>query len=229
MGQTPTIANDGATDAGAGAPPSNADRHMLIDGELVGAERTFASVNPATGEVFGHAPEGTVANAEAAVAAARRAFDDGPWATDVALRIRCLEQFHQALLANRDELAALTIAEVGATPALLAGAQLDGPIDIVRYYGELLKTFPMTEDLGNIESRGMQAPPLGGEGRRRRRRRDRRLQLPQPTRARQARAPRSRRDAPSCSRAHPTPLWSPSPSASSSPSTPTFPPAWSTC
>ena len=156
MGQTPTIANDGATDAGAGTPPSNPDRHMLIDGELVGAERTFASVNPATGEVFGHAPEGTVADAEAAVAAARRAFDDGPWATDVALRIRCLEQFHQALLANRDELAALTIAEVGATPALLAGAQLDGPIDIVRYYGELLKTFPMTEDLGNIESRGMQ-------------------------------------------------------------------------
>ncbi|BBZ29609.1 aldehyde dehydrogenase [Mycolicibacterium madagascariense] len=156
MGQTPTIASDGATDTGAGAPSSNADRHMLIDGELVGAERTFASVNPATAEVFGHAPDGTVADAEAAVAAARRAFDDGPWATDVALRIRCLEQFHQALLDHRDELAALTIAEVGATPALLAGAQLDQPIDIVRYYGELLKTFPMTEDLGNVESRGMQ-------------------------------------------------------------------------
>ena len=30
------------------------------------------------------------------------------------------------------------------------------PIEIVRYYAELLKTYPLTEDLGNIESRGMQ-------------------------------------------------------------------------
>lgn len=152
MGQTPKVATGGESETAAGEP----DRRMLIDGSLVRAQRTFASINPATGEVFGHAPDGTVSDAEAAVAAARRAFDDGPWATDVALRIRCLEQFHQALLDHRDELATLTIAEVGATPALLAGAQLDQPIDIVRYYAELLKTFPMTEDLGNVESRGMQ-------------------------------------------------------------------------
>jgi aldehyde dehydrogenase (NAD+) len=156
MAQTPTISTDGQADSGAGAPPPVADRRMLIDGKLVETERTFASINPATGEVFGYAPEGTVADAEAAVAAARRAFDDGPWATDVELRIRCLEQFHRALVDNRDELAALTTAEVGATPALLAGAQLDQPVEIVRYYADLLKTFPMTEDLGNIESRGMQ-------------------------------------------------------------------------
>ncbi len=36
------------------------------------------------------------------------------------------------------------------------GAQLDQPIEIVRYYADLLKTYPMTEDLGNIEIRGMQ-------------------------------------------------------------------------
>src|SRR6478735_12263661 len=129
---------------------------MLIDGKLVDARRTFASLNPATGEVLGHAPDGTVADAEAAVAAARRAFDAGTWAKDVDLRVRCLEQFHQALVDHREELAALTIAEVGATPALTQGAQLDQPVEIVRYYAELLKTYPMTEDLGNIESRGMQ-------------------------------------------------------------------------
>lgn len=72
------------------------------------------------------------------------------------LRVRCLEQLHQALLDNREELAALTTAEVGATPALNLGAQLDQPIAIVRYYADLLRTYPMTEDLGNIESRGMQ-------------------------------------------------------------------------
>jgi aldehyde dehydrogenase (NAD+) len=133
-----------------------ADRRMLIDGQLVEAERNFPTLNPATGAVLGYAPDGTVAHAEAAVAAARRAFDTGTWATDVAQRVRCLEQLHQALVDHREELAALTIAEVGATPALTQGAQLDQPIEIVRYYADLLKTYPLTEDLGNIESRGMQ-------------------------------------------------------------------------
>ncbi|GAS92593.1 aldehyde dehydrogenase family protein [Mycolicibacterium brisbanense] len=133
-----------------------ADRKMLIGGELRETPRTFPSVNPATGEVLGYAPDATVADAEAAVAAAREAFDTTEWATDTALRVRCLRQFHQALIDHRAELAALTTAEVGATAALCAGAQLDQPIDIVRYYAELLATYPLTEDLGNIESRGMQ-------------------------------------------------------------------------
>ncbi|MBI3228137.1 MAG: aldehyde dehydrogenase family protein [Mycolicibacterium cosmeticum] len=127
---------------------------MLIDGQLVDAAQTFATLNPATGEVLGHAPDAAVADAEAAVAAARRAFDESGWATDVALRVRCLEQFHNALMEHRDELAALTTAEVGATAALLAGAQLDQPIAIVKYYTDLLRDYPLTEDLGNIESRG---------------------------------------------------------------------------
>lgn len=145
MQEAPTIAEE-----------QRADRKLLIGGELRETPRTFPSVNPATGEVFGYAPDATVADAEAAVAAARQAFDNTDWSTNTELRIRCLEQLHQALIEHRDELAALTTTEVGATAALCAGAQLDGPIDIVRYYAELLKTYPLTEDLGNIESRGMQ-------------------------------------------------------------------------
>jgi aldehyde dehydrogenase (NAD+) len=157
--QASTIAGDGqvgtvdASGRSGGSPP---DRRMLIDGQLVETERTFASLNPATGEVLGHAPEGTVADAEAAIAAARRAFDIGSWATDVDLRIRCMAQLHRALVDHREELAALTIAEVGATPALTQGPQLDQPIQIVGYYAELLKDYPLTEDLGNIEVRGQQ-------------------------------------------------------------------------
>ncbi|QNJ91752.1 aldehyde dehydrogenase family protein [Mycolicibacterium fluoranthenivorans] len=146
MSETSTITSENRSGA--------ADRRMLIDGQLVDAAQTFATLNPATGEVLGHAPDASVADAEAAVAAARRAFDDSGWATDVALRIRCLEQFHQALVEHRDELAALTTAEVGATPALNLGAQLDQPIAIVKYYTDLLRDYPLTEDLGNIESRG---------------------------------------------------------------------------
>src|SRR5689334_2288913 len=133
-----------------------ADRRMLIDGQLVETPGTFPSINPATEEVVGHAPDATVAEAEAAIAAARRAFDTTEWATDTALRIRCLEQLHGALVEHRDELAALTTAEVGATAGLITGPQLDAPIEIIRYYADLLKTYPLTEDLGDTESHGMQ-------------------------------------------------------------------------
>ena len=156
MSETSTISSGGHAETGSDPSQTPASRRMLIDGKLVETQRTFPSINPATGEVMGYAPEGAVADAEAAVAAARKAFDTSRWATDVDLRIHCLEQLHQALVDHRDELAALTTAEVGATPALLAGAQLDQPIEIVRYYADLLKGYPLTEDLGNIESRGMQ-------------------------------------------------------------------------
>lgn len=147
---------DAGNIAGARAAETGVDRRMLINGELVAGAGTYPTINPATEEVFGHAPQATVADAEAAIAAARRAFDKTDWATDVELRIRCLDQLHKALNEHRDELAALTIQEVGATVALTHGAQLDQPIAIVRYYADLLKTFPMTEDLGNVEIRGAQ-------------------------------------------------------------------------
>ena len=106
----------------------NVDRRMLIDGQLVGAEnrQSFPSLNPANGNVIGYAPDGTVADAERAIAAARRAFDTTTWSTDVDFRIRCLDQLHKELLEHSEELRELTIAEVGATRALTEGPQLDG-------------------------------------------------------------------------------------------------------
>jgi aldehyde dehydrogenase (NAD+) len=123
-------------------------KHMLIDGKLVGAETTYPSVNPATGEILGYAPDASEADARAAVAAARRAFDETSWSTDVAFRTRCLEQLHAALDAHREELRELTIADVGAPRGTTYGAQLDEPIEIVDYYAKLLPTFEFTEDLG---------------------------------------------------------------------------------
>ena len=70
-------------------------KRMLIDGKLVAADRTYPSVNPATGEVLDQAPDASVADAEAAIAAARRAFDTTGWSTDVAFRARCLGQLHR--------------------------------------------------------------------------------------------------------------------------------------
>ncbi|ORV93678.1 aldehyde dehydrogenase [Mycobacterium interjectum] len=137
------------------APESPVNRRLLIDGRLVTTEKTFPSINPATGAVVGHAPDAGAEQAEAAIAAARRAFDTTSWSTDVALRARCLDQLHRALLAHAEELRELTIAEVGATRALTQGAQLDDPIKIVRFYADLLPAYRFSEDLGEVESRGM--------------------------------------------------------------------------
>ncbi|MDH6242719.1 aldehyde dehydrogenase family protein [Mycobacterium sp. OTB74] len=133
-----------------------ANRQLLIDGQLVGAEngRVFASVNPANCEVIGHAPDASEDDALSAVAAARRAFDTTAWSTDIELRSRCLHQLHKALLEHREELRDLTIAEVGATRILTEGPQLDNPINVVDYYADLLKKYEFVEDLGIVESRG---------------------------------------------------------------------------
>jgi acyl-CoA reductase-like NAD-dependent aldehyde dehydrogenase len=127
---------------------------MLIDGQLVSSEKTFPSSNPATGEVIGSAPDASREQVGAAIAAARRAFDESGWATDRDLRVRCLDQLHAALTEHKEELRELTIAEVGAPRALTYGAQLEEPIQIVRYYADLLKDYPLTEELGETEIRG---------------------------------------------------------------------------
>ena len=129
---------------------------MLIDGSLVeaGNGQTLPSVNPANGQVIGYAPDGTVADAERAIAAARHAFDTTGWSTDIEFRVQCLKQLHAALVNHREELGQLTIAETGATRRLTEGPYLDGPIGMVRYYADSLNTFPMTEDLGEVQSIG---------------------------------------------------------------------------
>ncbi len=127
---------------------------MLIDGKLVTADRTYPSVNPATGRVLDHAPDASVADAQAAIAAARRAFDTTAWSSDRAFRARCLDQLHRALTEHKEELRELTIADVGAPRAITYGAQLEEPIEIVRYYADLLPGYPLTEEIGVIEFRG---------------------------------------------------------------------------
>ncbi len=56
---------------------------LLIDGAFVpaAAGETFAAHDPATGEVLADVALGDRTDVDRAVGAARRAFDDGPWAT----------------------------------------------------------------------------------------------------------------------------------------------------
>ncbi|WP_063059014.1 aldehyde dehydrogenase family protein [Nocardia sienata] len=135
---------------------ATATQRLLIDGQLVETGATLASLNPANGEVVGHAPEAGVAEVDAAVAAARRAFDTTDWSTNHEFRARCLEQLYQALQDNVEDLRALMIAEVGASYILTKGNQLETPFEIVKYYAGVLKDYTWTEDLGAVEIRGAQ-------------------------------------------------------------------------
>ncbi|MGF7233768.1 MAG: aldehyde dehydrogenase family protein [Frankia sp.] len=129
-------------------------KRLLIDGQLVETPKTFPTINPTTGDVLGQSPDATVAQAEEAIAAARRAFDTTDWSTNVELRVRCMNQFYEALIKHKEELRELTIAEVGHPRMITAGAALEEPIELVKYYADLAATYAFTEDLPNIEFRG---------------------------------------------------------------------------
>jgi aldehyde dehydrogenase (NAD+) len=129
-------------------------RRMLIDGQLVDPGRHYPSINPATGSVIEEAPDATIEHAEAAIRAARHAFDETDWSTNLTKRIACLRQLHAALQSHREEFAQLTIAECGHTPMLVDGPALDEPIALLSYYADLAEQFPFTEDIGEREWRG---------------------------------------------------------------------------
>jgi aldehyde dehydrogenase (NAD+) len=109
----------------------NGEVRMLIDGALVEARsgRRFANVNPANEQVLGEVADSGHEDVDAAIAAARRAFDETQWSSDRELRKRCLTQLHEAISAERDQLRAELMAEVGAPIGIMGGLQLDGALD----------------------------------------------------------------------------------------------------
>ena len=134
-------------------PPSLAricGPRLLIGGELRGAAGAaeFPIENPATGEVIGQAPDAGAADADAATQAARRAFEETAWATDLALRARCLRQLKAALDADFEALRAITIAEAGVPRLWTDGPQLRMPVDGLDYLVTLLEGYEWEHDLG---------------------------------------------------------------------------------
>jgi betaine-aldehyde dehydrogenase len=75
---------------------------------------TIPVVNPATEEVFHHIPAGSAADADAAVRAARRAFDEGPWPRlSGAERGAYLRKIAEGIRARLSELARLEVMDNG--------------------------------------------------------------------------------------------------------------------
>lgn len=137
--------------------PGNPAPQLLIDGQLrpAGSGATYPILNPATGQEIGQAPDATADDVDAAIKAARRAFDETDWATDVQLRVRCLRQLHQALVDNGEAMRALTTAEAGAPAFLTAGPQYDVPVESLRWMADLAESYPWETDLGVAEPMGI--------------------------------------------------------------------------
>ncbi|WP_137726210.1 aldehyde dehydrogenase [Prescottella subtropica] len=134
---------------------------LLIDGKLVpGSGGVFDVIDPATEDRLGYAADATADDMDAAIAAARRAFDDTTWSRDPAFRAHCLRQLRDALQSHLEELRDVTIAEAGAPRMLTAGPQLEGPIADLGYFADLAESYTWETDLGV-------AAPLGIRTRRR--------------------------------------------------------------
>ena len=109
---------------------------------------TLAVHNAGTGEVMGSVPAGGASDMNAAVEAARAAFD--AWSqTPVATRIEYLNKISAGLKARYDELARLIAQEVGMPIKLAGRIQANLPIMTFANYAKLAGEFKFEEQVGN--------------------------------------------------------------------------------
>ncbi len=111
-------------------------RKMLIDGKWVDAVsgKTFPTYNPATGEVLAQIAEGDRQDIDAAVKAARKAFDSGPWSRMTAMeRGRLMWKLSDLLEAHTEELATLETLDNGKPLAIARAADVPLAVDLFRY------------------------------------------------------------------------------------------------
>jgi len=137
------------------------ESRMLIDGKLVESEtgRRFDNINPATEEVMGNTADGTRADMERAVAAARQAFDHTDWSRNPDLRIAGLRQLQAALEAEREDIRAELIAEAGCPLLSTYGPQLDVPLkEALTWPTDMIGQFAWKRSLPDKDAFGIGAP-----------------------------------------------------------------------
>lgn len=125
---------------GAWQPPAGTD------------ETTVES--PSTEETIGRVPRSTPVDVDRAVAAARRAFDDGPWSgLSLEERATALAPLSEHLQAQADDLLQILVGEVGAPVSGIAATQAHGAPFLVQMLTDQARAFPWEEE---------RASPLGG-------------------------------------------------------------------
>ena len=131
---------------------------LFIDGELRGASNgaTYDLISPWTGEPVGKAADATADDVNAAIAAARNAFDNTDWASDENRqnRFEIVKKYRELFEANRERLAQLAIHEAGAAQGAVFRAHVNMALD---GWDDYLAVFPRVEwekDYGEKEAFG---------------------------------------------------------------------------
>lgn len=106
---------------------------VYIGGEWQAAPGREPVINPADESLLIEAPVGSAAQVEAAIAAARHAFDQGDWPRlPVAQRQTMMHRFLDCIEARRDEIVRMIVAEAGATQMLAGFLQYGIPMKHAR-------------------------------------------------------------------------------------------------
>src|SRR3954463_4072720 len=101
--------------------------------------KTFDCVNPATGQVLTQVAACEQADVDAAVKAARAAFDKGSWANmPPANRKRIVLKLAELMMKNRDELALLETLDMGKPIAFSTTVDIPGSANTVQWFGEAI-------------------------------------------------------------------------------------------
>ena len=119
------------------AAPKVRQTNMLIGGKWVESRsgKRFPTINPVNEQMIAEVPEADAADVDAAVKAARTAFDSGPWSKmDARDRGRLMNKLADLIEANQNELAALETLDNGKPISDAKAADLPLAIDCLRYY-----------------------------------------------------------------------------------------------
>ena len=129
----------------------------LIDGRLERGSGTFEIVSPWSAHVIARTPEATAAETEAAIVAARRAFDEGPWPRMLPReRSAMLRTFAERLSARRDEFVHIAIHQNGSVRSLAEAVQVDSSLEAAHRYAADAAT------LNEVDAFDIEGPPMSG-------------------------------------------------------------------
>src|SRR6202030_3212348 len=112
---------------------------MYINGEWVASKstKTFPVYDPSTEEVIAHVPDAGAEDVNRAVAAAKAAFEEGPWSTGTAQeRGRVLFRLAEKIRADQPALAELECRNTG-KPIVEAEFDITDAATCFEYYGGL--------------------------------------------------------------------------------------------
>ncbi|RKJ95131.1 aldehyde dehydrogenase family protein [Alicycliphilus denitrificans] len=132
---------------------------LFIDGAWQdGGESRFDQIHPATNEVVTHLAEAGASGVNAAVAAARRAFDKGPWRKMAAReRKRLLQPIVDRIYAAEEEIAYLQTLDNGMPISFSRGGRVSAKVaaDMFDHYAGWIdkitgETFPHYTDANDI-------------------------------------------------------------------------------